>query len=111
MLLSVSSTSLSRLRGSIPARGFSRHRYRDRLLSGTDAALLQVRLALVKNSGLYPVIHGHFSLDTNFVDHHLARPHVERHLPGVCRYLLRRGSRDDCKHDIQVLRTVTWIQE
>jgi hypothetical protein len=36
--------------------GLLRHSYRNRLLSGADAVLLQVRLALVKNSDLYPLI-------------------------------------------------------
>jgi hypothetical protein len=73
------------------AGGLLPQRYRNRLLSGADAVLLQVRLALVKNSDLYPVIHGHLSLDARFVDHDLAPSHVERHLPGSGFGLLRRG--------------------
>ena len=38
------------------------------------------------------VVHRHLGLDARAVDHHLARPHVERHLPGACCRLLRRGS-------------------
>ena len=35
------------------------------------------------------VIHRNFGLDARGVHHHLARLHVERHLPGACLGLLR----------------------
>ena len=75
----------------MPARA-TRHRHRDRLFSGADGVRLQVwfALALNKDSDLHPVIHGHLSFDTCFVDHHLARLHVERHLPGAALVWCRR---------------------
>ena len=39
-----------------PARGLSRRRHPNRLLSGADAVLLQVRFPLAKTSDLDPVI-------------------------------------------------------
>jgi len=53
--------------------------------------LLKVPLAFVEDSDLQPVIHRHLSLVTHLVNDHLARPHVERHLPGSGFGLLRRG--------------------
>jgi hypothetical protein len=74
------------------AGGLLPHRYRNRLLSGANTVLLQVRVALVKDPNLYPVIHRHLSLDARLVDHNLARLHVEGHLPSACWGLLGRGS-------------------
>ena len=48
------------------------------------------QITLCKDFDLYPVIHRHITLDACGVGDPLARPYVERHLPGACRGLLRR---------------------
>src|SRR5437867_3379693 len=72
------------LRVDSGARGLARYCHRDGLLTGADTVRLHVRLAVPEHSDFHPVIHRRLSLDACFVDHYLAGPHGERHLPDVC---------------------------